>query len=407
MRFHENCSRPQQYGNPTTDRITGNPNTHRKRVSTSTYGNTFLRADPKVFAVSERCASVMWISTRRPRPGCLGAALTETTNTPEFISMSFTRAKNVQVSSSLDLYMREFRDRAPLTAVEEKDLAVAIACGDEDALSRMIQANLRLVVGIARFFLGRGLAFDDLVGEGNLGLIRAAKDFKPEFGTRFSTYAAYWIKESIRHALMNSTSTIRLPAYMIRLLTKLRRAETALVREGGKTPSFDEVASVLGLSDTQKMLTARARQTLRVESESGLAFEQGIRSVSDMWNVREEPEASIEFSDKQRDLLQRMQRLEARERTILELRYGLAGDMPLTLREVGRRLGIHQEWVRRIQCRAIRKLVIDAVEPVGSFRGTGSAVTSPAPPQPDRVYSRHEKPRRLTDAGRRPGHPQV
>jgi RNA polymerase primary sigma factor len=177
--------------------------------------------------------------------------------------MSFTRAKNVQISSSLDLYMREFRDRAPLTAVEEKDLAVAIACGDEDALSRMIQANLRLLVGIARFFLGRGLAFDDLVGEGNLGLIRAAKDFKPEFGTRFSTYAAYWIKESIRYALMNSTSTIRLPAYMIRLLTKLRRAETALVREGGTTPSFDEVASVLGLSDTQKMLTARARQTLR------------------------------------------------------------------------------------------------------------------------------------------------
>ena len=135
----------------------------------------------------------------------------------------------------------------------------------------MIQANLRLVVKIARDYVGRGIALDDLIGEGNLGLIRAAEEFDPRFGTRFSTYASYWIKQAIRHALINTTSTIRLPAHMVGLLTKWRRAERSLCRELGRAPSFEEIASSLGLTETQKTLVARAHQARQLKLESGMA----------------------------------------------------------------------------------------------------------------------------------------
>jgi RNA polymerase sigma factor (sigma-70 family) len=305
--------------------------------------------------------------------------------------MSCTRAKNGQVSSTFQLYMREIRVESLLTAVEEKELAAAIACGDKDALARMIRANLLLVVTIARFYLGRGLAFDDLVGEGNLGLIRAAKDFQPRFGTRFSTYAAYWIRQSIRHALINTTATIRLPAYIIRQITKFRRAERALTLESGNVPNYDEVASVLGLTETQKRLMANAFQALRVNRENRGALEKAYRSADYMWNLGEERQVPVDVDDEHRVLMQRMQRLDERERTILELRYGLVGDVTLTLMEIGRRLGMSREWVRRIERQAIRKLGIDAVDAGRRFRWTGSVLTSPAPPRPERVCSPHGK----------------
>jgi RNA polymerase primary sigma factor len=270
--------------------------------------------------------------------------------------MSYNRAKKGQVSSWFHLYMREIQSRSRLTANEEQDLAVAIAFGDKDALARMIQPNLLLVLRIAGDFVGRGLAFDDLVGEGNLGLIQAAKDFQPGFGARFSTYAAYRIKQSIRHALINKTSIIRLPAYMITQLTKLRRAERALSLERGNAPSFDEVAAFLGLSESRKKLIARAFQAHRVKLEDSFTLEQVRQSVDDMWNSEEGRETSIEVDDDQHVLKQRMQRLDERERTILELRYGLAGGVPMSLNEIGRRLGITGEWVRKIQSGALRKL---------------------------------------------------
>src|SRR5205085_895865 len=173
------------------------------------------------------------------------------------------------------LYLREIKDDALLTAAEECALAAAIADGDPEARARMIRANLRLVVKIARDFVGRGIVFDDLIGEGNLGLIRAAEEFDPRFGTRFSTYASYWIKQAIRHALINTTSTIRLPAHMVGLLTKWRRAEGTLCREEGRVPTFDEIASYLRLSETQKSLVAKARQARQLKLESGITADVG------------------------------------------------------------------------------------------------------------------------------------
>jgi RNA polymerase primary sigma factor len=254
----------------------------------------------------------------------------------------------------LNLYIREIKDGPLLTAAEERALAEAIARGDRDARTRMIQANLRLVVKIARDYVGRGLVLDDLIGEGNLGLIRAAEEFDPAFGTRFSTYASYWIKQAIRHALINTTATIRLPAHMVGLLTRWRRAERTLCRSFGYVPTPDQVAISLGLSDSQRELVEKALRASQLRFESG--GEAGGWSPDDSAESSERPEAMLEADDERRDLRRRMERLDDRERAILALRFGLEGELPMTLKEVGRRLGVTREWVRKIELRAVRKL---------------------------------------------------
>lgn len=270
--------------------------------------------------------------------------------------MTCLQTKDCGDCGSLNVYLREIRDDALLSAAEERSLAEAIAQGDKDARARMIQANLRLVVKIAREYLGRGMTLDDLIGEGNLGLIRATEEFDPKFGTRFSTYASYWIKQAIRHALINTTTTIRLPAHMVGLLTKWRRAERALTREFGYPPTSDQVADSLGLTESQKLLVEKARRARQLRLESGCGDENGGWSPDESEAEREAPDAVLEASDERENLLRRMDRLDDRERAILALRFGLEGEVPLTLKEVGRRLGVTREWVRKIEIRAVKKL---------------------------------------------------
>ena len=254
----------------------------------------------------------------------------------------------------MDLYLREIRDDALLSAAEECSLARAIALGDREAKSRMIRSNLRLVVKIARDYIGRGLTLDDLIGEGNLGLIRAAEEFDPAFGTRFSTYASYWIKQAIRHALTNTTATIRLPAHMVTLLSQWRKAERALARELGRAPSFDEVAITLGLTDSQRVLIERARRASQLRLEGGDGPSEW--SPDEASDNSEAPDAALEAADDRREVRARLGRLDDRERMVVSLRFGLDGDTPMTLKEVGEVLGVTREWVRKIEVRAVRKL---------------------------------------------------
>jgi RNA polymerase primary sigma factor len=279
-----------------------------------------------------------------------------------------TQAQERGVATGLQIYLQEIKDDALLTAAEERELAAAIARGDKDARKRMIEANLRLVVKIARDYVGRGIALDDLIGEGNLGLIRATQEFDPRFGTRFSTYASYWIKQAIRHALINTTATIRLPAHMVGLLTRWRRAERSLCRELRRAPTFEEIASALGLSETQKTLVARAHRARQLKLENGLASDANRWSPEEAVDERESLESSLEAKDEHERLMSRLDRLDERERVILSWRYGLEGASPLTLKEIGRRLGVTREWVRKIELRAVRKL--DDREPEAPRRCT-------------------------------------
>ena len=151
------------------------------------------------------------------------------------------------VQSPLETYLREINETALLTADQEKALARKIAVGDTESRDLMVRANLRLVVNIARGYTGKGLVLQDLIEEGNLGLLRAVEGFDPNMNTRFSTYASYWIKQSIKRALVNTAKTIRIPAYMVELLAKWRRATNQLTDELGRPPTHEETAKFLGL----------------------------------------------------------------------------------------------------------------------------------------------------------------
>jgi RNA polymerase primary sigma factor len=303
-------------------------------------------------------------------------------------SMYRTEARECVVSHDLQSYFRDINEVSLLSADEERELAAAIAGGDDDARARMIGANLRLVVRIARDYLGRGLVLDDLIGEGNLGLIRAVEEFDPRFGTRFSTYASYWIKQSIRHALINTTATIRLPAHMVGLLTRWRRAERVLTRDLGRAPTFDEVAEQLDLTETQKGLVAKARRANQLKLESGVGDDDEYWSPDDSIDPAVGPTSALESSDERTDLLRRLECLDDRERLVVRLRYGLEGATPLTLKEIGAQLGITREWVRKIELRAVSKLENAAREPVAAKPAPARAADRCNPRQPS------SKPRR-------------
>jgi RNA polymerase primary sigma factor len=244
-----------------------------------------------------------------------------------------------------------------LSRDEVRLLATRIADGDREARNVLVQANLGLVVRVARHYTGRGLMMDDLVGEGNLGLIRAAQDFDPQVGTHFSTYATYWIKESILSALMNTTATIRLPAHVFRLLIKWGRTERSLGRIHGRPPTTDEISTAMGLNEHQQALVAKARHARGLRLESGLSVGPRPWLATRMMDEHEAPDALIEADDERNDLVERMGRLDNRERTVLILRYGLGSEPPLNYNEIGRRLGVTREWVRKIAKQSIEKLV--------------------------------------------------
>ncbi len=260
--------------------------------------------------------------------------------------------------------------RDGLSRDEESALAARIAAGDRGARNRLVQANIGLVVTIARRYLGGGLDLDDLVGEGNLGLIRAAEEFDPRFGARFSTYAVCWIRQAIGHALMHTASTIRLPERMVGLLMKWRRADWTLRRELGRAPSFDEIASHLGLSEAKRPLVARALQAGRLRP--GSFQDDGAGGLSARIADGHGPaEEGIEAEEDRAATRRLMGRLTDREQDILTLHFGLGGES-LTLEEIGRRLGITRERVRQIEGQALRKLGQGRRDPARDPRRGGS-----------------------------------
>ena len=287
--------------------------------------------------------------------------------------MNGTTAKGYGVANDLQTYFRDINQVSLLSAAEERDLAGAIACGDRDARSRMIEANLRLVVKIARDYLGRGLLLDDLIGEGNLGLIRAAEEYDPRFGTRFSTYASYWIKQAIRHALINTTATIRLPAHMFGLLTKWRRAERLLSREQGGAADLRRSRRVPGSDRDPEGAGCQGAPRTSAQARSGLGDGHGGWSTEDSADATEAVDDSYEGSDERAEILPPGP-ARRRERMVLSLRYGLVGEQPLTLKEIGRRLGVTREWVRKIELRAVSKLTAVTAPP--------SSASSPRSRQP-------------------------
>ncbi len=272
------------------------------------------------------------------------------------VARSRRHFKHGIVQAPLESYLGEINETRLLNAQQERELAERIGEGDGEARDHMVRANLRLVVNIARSYLGKGLPLQDLIAEGNLGLMRAVEGFDPTMNTRFSTYASYWIKQSIKRAVINTGKTIRIPAYMNELLVKWRRATLKLQDELGRTPTQEETAASLHLS---KKKFAIIRKAIRIHNAApqveddnhGHSIEEALTEEKSL-----APDARLALKDDLRQVLVLLDKMDKREAAVLRLRYGLTGEEPLTLKDIGDRLNLTRERVRQIEVEALRKL---------------------------------------------------
>jgi RNA polymerase primary sigma factor len=251
-------------------------------------------------------------------------------------------------------YFRDISGTRLLGADEEGELTRRVEAGDPEARDHLVRANLRLVVSIARGYAGRGLPLEDLIAEGNLGLLRAAEGFDPSVGARFSTYATFWIRQSIRRGLLNSGKAVRLPGYMAELLRKWRRASAELREELGRPPEEGEVAARLGLPAKRVKFIQKAIRAQRLAGQEG--GEGAGAPLREVACGGEAPGARMEWAEETRQVRGLLGGIDPRDAEVLRQRYGLGGERPLTLREIGERVGLTRERVRQIESEALLAL---------------------------------------------------
>jgi RNA polymerase primary sigma factor len=258
--------------------------------------------------------------------------------------------------TGIKIYLREISQYPLLTMQEEIDLAARIKRGDKAARQQMIRANLRLVVKIAHDYANLGLPLLDLISEGNIGLMKAVERFDPSKGGKLSTYAAWWIKQSIKRALANQSKTIRLPVHLVDKISKMRRVAMQMGEELGREPTDDELAEEVGLSVSKvsqlKTVSIRpASLDAPINDEDGTQFGEMVGDDSAV-----DPAEQLSDKNLQEEMADIMHVLDERERKIINSRFGLDGGRARTLEEVGRKFGVTRERIRQLQNIALSKL---------------------------------------------------
>ncbi len=281
--------------------------------------------------------------------------IAESGNTKE-IDLEATIPKGIAVDDPVRMYLKEIGKVPLLTAQEEIELAKRMEDGDEEAKQKLCEANLRLVVSIAKKYVGRGMLFLDLIQEGNLGLIKAVDKFDWKKGYKFSTYATWWIRQAITRSIADQARTIRIPVHMVETINKLIRVSRQLIQEKGREATPEEIAEEMGISEEKvREILKIAQEPVSLETPIGEEEDSHLGDFIPDEDVPAPAEAAA-FSMLKEQLVEVLDTLTEREQKVLKLRFGLEDGRARTLEEVGKRFDVTRERIRQIEAKALRKL---------------------------------------------------
>ncbi len=274
----------------------------------------------------------------------------------EEVEIDLTIPEGISIDDPVRMYLKEIGRVPLLTPEEEIELAKRIEQGDEEAKRRLAEANLRLVVSIAKRYVGRGMLFLDLIQEGNLGLIKAVEKFDYRKGYKFSTYATWWIRQAITRAIADQARTIRIPVHMVETINKLIRVSRQLLQEYGRDPTPEEIAKEMNISEEKvRDILKIAQEPVSLETPIGEEEDSHLGDFIEDQEARA-PAEEASFTMLREQLDEVLTTLTDREQKVLRLRFGLDDGRARTLEEVGQRFGVTRERIRQIEAKTLRKL---------------------------------------------------